>query len=317
MPANPIISIIMPCYNEGLNLSKSIESVFNQTFNDLELIVVDDGSTDNSLEILNTYQKRRPALRICSQSNSGAGPARNKGLKLAKGELIAFLDADDYWHQECLFRLYKKLKASPKAAIVYCGWQNVGLGENNSKPFVPKDYEGPNKIEDLLISCRWPIHAALTRRQAIDEVNGFDETWSSCMDYDLWLRISAFRKIVVLPEVLAFYNHHQGAQITKNRLTIAINHWKIQNKFIKNHPEIQTSLGKKRIREIIDGELLKRGYLNYWKRDLKASHTLFRLAMKRCFFSAKDLKYLLPALLPFRIYRVCVQFIDSLRKTIL
>lgn len=306
MSKNPTISVIMPCYNESTRLTESIRSVFSQTFPSLELIVIDDGSNDDSIKVLEGLSKEYEGLRFISQPNKGAGPARNRGLKDARGRYIAFLDADDTWHPECLTKLHDKLQSSPDAVLAYCGWQNKGLSENRCKPFVPPNYHRPDKIETLLKGCRWPIHAALTSKSAIEAVGGFNEQWTSCMDFDLWLHIASFNKIVRVPEVLAYYHHHAGEQITKNRLQIAVNHSRIQRHFLKEFPEIRQGLGRRKIREIVEGELLNRGYQSYWQRDLLTAHSLFRQVFAQLYFNPKDLRYLLPALLPFQIYESLV-----------
>lgn len=306
MSKNPTISVIMPCYNESNRIAEGIRSVFDQTFASLELIVVDDGSKDDSLEVLERLSREFEGLRFISQPNRGAGPARNNGLKEARGQYIAFHDADDSWHPECLDKLHAGLASNPDAALAYCGWQNRGLSENRCKPFVPPDYERPDKIESLLRGCRWPIHAALTRRPAIEAAGGFNEQWTSCMDYDLWLHVASFNKIVLVPEVLAYYHHHSGEQITKNRLRIAQNHSRIQRHFLREFPEIGKNLGRRKTREIVEGELLHRGYHSYWQRDLATAHPLFRQALARLYFSPKDLKYLIPSLLPYHIYETLI-----------
>lgn len=303
MPQSPQISIIMPCYNAEKCIETSIDSIYRQTFKDFELIVVNDGSTDNSLAILKKLAESHPGLRVIDQPNKGPGPARNRGIKEASGQFIAFLDSDDSWHTDCLSKLHQALQTDRDASIAYCGWQNIGLEPNRCKLFVPQDYENPEKIETLLRSCCWPIHGALTRKSAIDAVDGFDEQWTSCMDYDLWLRIAPFNKIVLVPEVLAYYHHHDGEQITKNRLRIALNHWRIQLKFLESHPEIAESLGKDKLEEITNGELLHRAYVSYWKGDLFTSHHLFRKLLLLGRFKTKDIKYLLPSILPFPLYR--------------
>lgn len=303
MTQTPQISIIMPCYNAEKSIGTSIDSVYRQTFKDFELIVVNDGSNDDSLAILKKLAGRYSGLRVIDQPNMGPGPARNHGIKEASGQFIAFLDSDDSWHPDCLAKLHRALQNNKDASIAYCGWQNIGLEPNHCKPFIPPDYEKPDKIETLLRGCRWPIHGALTRKSVIDEAEGFDEQWTSCMDYDLWLRIACFNKVVLVPEVLAYYHHHDGEQITKNRLRIALNHWKIQLKFLRAHPEIEEILGSRKISEITDGELLHRAYVSYWRNDLQTAHTLFRKLLFKRYFKPKDLKYLLPTLLPFNAYQ--------------
>ncbi len=302
----------MPCYNEANHIRQSINSVFKQSFKNIELIIVDDGSSDSSVDIIENLQQQFSNLILIKQSNRGAGPARNHGLKHAHCEMIAFLDADDSWDSECLQKLYNKLISSPDSAIAYCGWQNTGLSAAQCKPYIPPDYEVNNKIELLLRSCPWPIHASLTRRSAINNVNGFDEQWTSCMDYDLWLRIASNEKVILVPEVLAFYNHHDGVQITKNRLRVALNHRNIQLNYLKQNQSIKRAIGHRRVRELVDGESLHRAYLGYWKRDLDTAYVLFRIVLFRLYFNVSDLKYILPSLLPRRLFKLLVSVSDSL-----
>jgi glycosyltransferase involved in cell wall biosynthesis len=306
MQQHPIISIIMPCYNAGDNIKYSIASVYEQSFKNFELIVVNDGSSDNSLDILTNLAETYPTLRVINQPNKGAGPARNTGLQVARGEFIAFLDADDSWHPDCLLKLHQALQEIPDVAIAYCGWQNLGLTANKCKPYIPPDYENSNKIETFLRECPWPIHAALTRKSEIEAVKGFNECLTSCMDYDLWLKIASFHKIVLVPEVLVYYHHHEGEQITKNHLRLALNQLKVQNAFLSGNPDIAKQLGSEKIAEITNGGLLQRAYNSYWQRDLRTAHALFRKALLGHYFSLKDLKYLLPALLPLAFYQALI-----------
>lgn len=308
---SPVISVVMPCYNEAERIAGAVKSVFEQTFKDLELIVVDDGSKDDSLKVLSTLSKQYPRLQYFSQENRGAGPARNHGLRQAAGEYIAFLDADDSWDPHCLEKLHATLSQHRDAALTYCGWQNLGEpGGGRGKPFIPPDYETPNKIETMLRSCRWPIHAALTRKSAVEAAGGFDEQWSTSEDYNLWLHIATFHKIVLTPEVLAYYHHHEGEQLTKNHLRIAINHTRVQESFLDAHPEIVQQLGRNKVRQVLMGELLRYAYMSYWERDLDAAHLLFRKALRRRYFHLKDLKYAMPALLPLPLYRRLVHGLE-------
>jgi len=302
MTSEPVISVIIPCFNNAATINRSVSSALGQGYDSVEVILVDDGSTDNSRIIAFDLSDKDSRLKVITQENRGPGPARNRGLKEARGEFVAFLDADDYWDANCLGKLYAVLVSSA-ADLAYCGWQNLGKDGKGGEPFVPPDYAGVDKVGLLLGGCRWPIHAALTRKAAIDEVGGFDEQWTSCMDYDLWLRLASTRMIVRVPEVLAYYVHHDGEQITKNRMRGAVNHWKIQQEFIRRNRDCVKRIGRKRLRELTYGELLRRAYISYWGRDLEVAQGLFRLVMKGGYGSLKDWKYMLPALLPSKWYR--------------
>jgi len=307
----PMISVIMPAHNEEERIAAAVESVFSQSFEAVELIVVDDASSDGTVDVLRRLQQSHPALTVVVQpDNQGPGPARNAGLARARGEFIAFLDADDSWHPECLATLHDTLRRHPEAALTYCGWQNIGLSGPRSKPFVPPDYETPDKVETLLRGCRWPIHGALTRKRAIDDVGGFDEQWSSSMDYDLWLRVGATHRIVLTPQVLAYYHHHGGEQITKNRLRVALNHIRIQENFLRNNPQVARALGRARVRDVLASELSKRAYVSFWGRDLPTAHALFRRMLASGRFRPSDLKYAMPALLPYPVFRSLVARAD-------
>ena len=199
------ISVIMPSYNAASFVEEAVNCVMNQTYADVELIVIDDGSSDSSVEILqqlvNQYSSR---ITLLFQGHMGPYPARNLGIKQAQGEYIAFLDADDYWSPDALEKLVTAINEN-QADIAYCGWQNVGDSAPGTKPHIPPDYGRMDTAAEFLRSCPWPIHAAVVRRDAIDAVKGFSERCFSAMDYDLWLRLYAHtQKIVLVPEVMAF-----------------------------------------------------------------------------------------------------------------
>lgn len=302
---NGLISIIMPCFNAEQYVCEAVESVLSQSYPHVEVIVVNDGSTDQSRAILDTFGQR---ITVIDQECQGPYPARNRGIQVSRGEFIAFLDADDYWHPECLEKLHGALIDSD-AALAYCGWQNVGKPRQGGEPYVPMDYENEDKLESFLRGAAlWPIHAALVRRKSLVEIGGFDTHWPTCMDYDLWLRLSTVHPIALVPEVLAFYRHHDQGQITSKQWRQAKNSWLVKKKFIRDHPELVGKLSRTRLRELVDGGLLRRGYDNYWRRDLVSARKIFHLALLSGYWKVKDLRYLLPALLPERLY---LSLIDS------
>jgi len=307
----PRISIVMPCYNAAPHLARSVGSVVAQTLGDWELVVVDDGSMDDSWLELERLAGSDGRIRPFRQANSGAAAARNHALREARGDYVAFLDADDTWHPEFLESMQAALHDASGPVLAYCGWQSLGLGGGRDAPFVPPDYEDDNKAEALLGGCRWPIHAALVPADAIRASGGFDESLSSCMDYDLWLRLGTVHRLIRVPRVLAYYHHHGGEQITKNRARIALNHWRAQQKFLAANPAVAAGLGARRVRELTGGELLRRGFECYWKRDLPAARQIFRAAMKEGYGSLGDWKYMLPTLLPESWHRRLINHKDQ------
>jgi glycosyltransferase involved in cell wall biosynthesis len=307
-----VISIIMPCFNGGAHLAESLSSALGQTFSDIELIVVDDGSTDNTAEILSSVTDSR--LRVFTQKNQGVCAARNRGLSEARGEYVAFLDSDDTWEPTCLAKLYANLSTNADAALAYCGWQNLGLPGGRGAPFVPPDYEGPSKLTDLFRNCRWPIHAALSRRSAIEDAGRFDERFVTSEDYLLWLKMAMRHKFIRVPEVLAYYHFHGGQQATVNRGRMAYNHWLVQRDFLSRYPAVAEKFGSATINELMLGELLKKGLTLYWERDLHAARMIFRIVMRHGYGKWRQWKLMLPALLPFVLHQALLDFKDERDK---
>ncbi len=306
----PEITVVMACHDAEAFVGEAIASVCKQSFTALELIVVDDGSGDGSPEIVAEWARRDPRVHLVRQANRGPYPARNRGLAEARGRFIAFLDADDYWDPECLARLHQALMEGG-ADLAYCGWQNVGEATVGSEPYVPPAYEEGDLVERFLRGCPWPIHACLTRRQVIEAVGGFSERCFSSMDFDLWLRISArTRNLVRVPEVLAYYRWHGNGQISAVRWRQVLDAWWVRRDFVRLHPQAVAHLDRRRRRELVHGDLLRRGYTAYWRRDLESAGRLFRRALATGCWRLPDLKYLLPALLPPRLYRALLQLHD-------
>lgn len=292
----PAVSIIMPCYNAMAHLPASVGSVLAQTFADWELIAVDDGSLDATLTWLQAQTDAR--IRPLTQPNRGVSAARNAGLAAACGRYVAFLDADDTWAADFLEKMQAALQARSDAVLAYCGWQNLGLPGRRGEPFVPPDYETPDKAAILFAGCRWPIHAALVRRAAVVAANGFDPALKNAEDYALWLRVATTAPIVRVPEVLAFYHFHGDGQASGNHARAALQHWQAQRDHLAAHPAFSAALGHARIRTLTLGELLKRGYACYWQRDLPAARKIFRTVMKQGYGTLADWTYMLPAWLP-------------------
>lgn len=302
-----LVSVIIPCYNSAAFLSESIDSALGQSYADKEVIVVDDGSTDDSPRVMSGYGN---AIRVVRQANAGLSAARNAGIRAAQGRYIAFLDADDYWAPSFLEKMVAAAEET-QAGIAYCGWQNVGLPGPRGQPFVPPDYETElDKSAVFFSNPRWPVHAALLRRDVLDLTGGFDPKWKACEDFALWIRVAPVFRLALVPEVLAFYRFHDG-QMSKNRAGIAMNHLAVQIDYLHTTPAAARQLPRTMRRQLMYGRLLRSAFEAYWARDLQAARTLFRRVMRAGYGTPRDWMYMLPSLLPLPFHAALIRVLGS------
>lgn len=303
------ISVIMPCHNCALFVAEAIESVRAQRYADVELIVIDDGSTDESVSVI---KRCGAAIRLIEQPQRGPYPARNAGLAVSSGEFIAFLDADDLWQPDALVKLHAAL-TTHSADLAYCGWQNVGEGVRG-EPFVPPAYERGDPVEHFLRTCPWPIHAALLRRDLVRKLGGFSERRFSSMDYDLWLRaLAVTRKMVRVPEVLATYRWHGAGQISAVKSRQVLDALAVQSDFIAAHPELVAHLPRAHLRELTEGRVVDQAFRALWKRDLASAHALFRHCARGGAYRLAQAPYVLAGLLPRPVFQRLVHLADRIR----
>ncbi len=183
---NPLISVIIPTYNRGWIIKEAIDSVLVQDYVNYELIVVDDGSTDDTHDILNSYQNNLLVLR---QNNKGVSAARNRGLAAASGHFGAFLDSDDLWLPQKLSRQVDFFQSNPDTLI--CQTEEIWI-RNNVRVNPKKRHKKLSGMifEPSLSLCLVSPSAVMIKRSLFEEVGFFDETLPACEDYDLWLRVS-------------------------------------------------------------------------------------------------------------------------------
>jgi len=204
---DPIVSVIIPIYNRAHVLARAIQSVLDQTYQDFEIIVVDDGSTDNTEEIVKSFND--PRIRyIRHEENKGAAAARNTGIKAAKGEFIAFQDSDDKWLPEKLEKQMKVFENAPaKVGVVYTGFWRI---ENNKKIYIPFSWltqkEG-NIHKELLKENFIGTPAALVRKECFEKAGMFDEKLPRLQDWELVIRLSKYYnfKCIDEPLLISYY----------------------------------------------------------------------------------------------------------------
>lgn len=310
-----LISVVMPCYNAAPYLEEAIGSVLRQSCPHVELIVVDDGSTDGSAAIAARLAADHPGrVNVLHQTNSGPYAARNQGLAHARGNFVAFLDADDTWHPDALSRLYAALSET-HADVAYCGWQHVGEAATDTQAHIPPDYAGPDAAARFLQSCPWPINGVLMRRQVIDALRGFSERLPTAMDYDLWLRMLATRPAIVrVPEVLAFQRHYPRGDAHIPRWRQVFDAVAVREDFVRHYPAEVAHLDRAERDELVYGSLLPEAYRCHWRRDVDSSRRLFRRAFRRADWHARDAKYLFASFLPARVFESLIHRVDTWRS---
>lgn len=216
MSAN-LVSIIMPAYNAEKYIAGSIESVLAQTYSDWELIVVDDGSTDTTANVVHEFVKLDSRIKYIFQENGRLGKARNTGIRNANGSLIAFLDSDDLW-LETKLAAQTTAMAENNADVVFSNCyvftgQNVD-DETRTFESLTGKFSGPDIFDVLIRQNRIPVLTVMLKRSVFDRVDLFEEgkAYHGLEDYDLWLRLAKAGCVFYgMTDVLARYRRHDAA----------------------------------------------------------------------------------------------------------
>lgn len=182
----PLVSIIIPCYNAERYVGEAIESALAQTYPNKEVIVIDDGSTDGSLEVIKSFGDR---IRWETGPNRGGSAARNRGLELARGELIQFLDADDLLHPQKLERQVPIVLQHPES-LVYCDYVVCDIETGEVLEIPKRDCDGVHPIVFALHAGKISTSAPVHRKRWLEQVGGFDPVLPCAQEYDLHIRLS-------------------------------------------------------------------------------------------------------------------------------
>lgn len=220
--AAPRVTVVMPAFNSAEYIEAAVRSVLVQEFQAFEIVIVDDGSRDGTSEIVRSLQQESPdKIRLFEQANSGSAVARNRGIHEARGDLIAFLDADDLWFPEKLGAQVQYLDLHPEIDLVYCGWAELMPGDNwedgraDSARTVAPDAIDPSLsgwlYTTLLTDCVVWTSTVIARKARLLQVGDFDRALRRGQDYDYWLRASRQTRIVKLARVMALYRIHDDS----------------------------------------------------------------------------------------------------------
>lgn len=212
----PLVSVVVPVYNNQDTITNTLDSIFSQDYKNIEVILVNDGSTDDTSAILERY---KDIAKIINQTNSGSAVARTQGIKNATGKYIAFIDADDLWVPWKISTQVRYLEQHQDIGMVFNSWIELH-SESNELPKTPPPPEFCDAIEEensgwiytrLLMECIVHTSSVVILKSICDQVGDFDTTLRRGQDYDYWIRVSQLTKINKLKSVLSAYRIHSSS----------------------------------------------------------------------------------------------------------
>jgi glycosyltransferase involved in cell wall biosynthesis len=261
------VSIVVTCYNYGKYISDCLNSILKQKYQNYEVIIIDDGSTDNTNEMLRTFLEN-PKIKYFKQENMGQAGAKNNGIKNSSGEFIAFLDADDMWADNMLEKELE-LFSDERVGVVYSTVRFINEKnediklKRNSKYLIPRS---GNITKYLLFENFVTFSSSIVRKECLDECGYFDESLKMGIDWDLWLRVSTKYQFSYVDEPLLIYRIH-STQMSKNLEERRNCSDKIMKKFFQQNPNL---LSRKVVRKAWSYTYNNRGN-SYYSSDFRRS----------------------------------------------
>jgi glycosyltransferase involved in cell wall biosynthesis len=213
----PLVSVVLPVHDGETHIAQALESALQQTYRNLEVIVIDDGSRDGTLSIVETRAAGDRRVRVVSQSNQGVASARNRGLAVARGDLVAPLDSDDVWEPTKVERQVRRItEAGHGTGLVYCWWAWIDADGAILDRSPGWRIEGHAHEALLEVNYTGNASVPLYRREAVERAGGYDDTLRArdaqgCEDWDLALKVAERCRVAVVPAVLIGYRRRAGS----------------------------------------------------------------------------------------------------------
>jgi glycosyltransferase involved in cell wall biosynthesis len=236
-PACSLVSVVIATYNMGRYLPQAVQSVLGQSYKNVEVQIVDDGSTDETPMIVRQWDGH-PRVQVHRQTNGGQARAKNQGIELSRGEFVAFLDADDEWLPGKLLRQMPLFAGRPEVGVVYSDYECM---DDEGRP-LPK---GPTRLHrgrvsgPLLIDNFVSFPSAVVRRECLERHGAFDEAIGMGIDYELWLRLSPHYLFDFVAEPTVRYRIWAG-QMSKNYRQRYLSAIRIMQRFLDRNPGVVT-----------------------------------------------------------------------------
>ena len=233
----PEVSIIIPAYNQDKFLGETIESILSQTYKDFECIIIDDGSTDKTKDIVRKYSDD-DRIKYFYQDNIGLAGARNTGIKMAKGKYLHFLDSDDLVHKNFYKDMRSKLELEPGIDLLSCAWDLI---DENGRVISSKigPVKSDDHLKDLILQNIFPVHSIILKSKVLEGIGPFNEELSALEDWDLWLRAAlrkyAFDTLDIIG--VSYRRHKEGMTLDIKRMTENLNLF--LDNFYRTNPRYQ------------------------------------------------------------------------------
>jgi glycosyltransferase involved in cell wall biosynthesis len=282
MCADPKVSVIVPVFNGAKYIEASIRSALAQNYANLEIVVVNDGSTDSTSQEIESFLNL-PNFLYVEQANLGVAAARNKGLLHATGEIIAFLDHDDLWLPHKIKLQVEYLISHPEVALVHSNYSAIDATGNPAvlqlSPQWPTNVEG-RCFKDLFTRNRLALLTVLVRKKCLDRAGLFNEQMSAAEDYELWLRLAWYYPFGYMPERLALYRIH-NSNASQNLLNMELMELGAINSVLAQFPEIPRTIGNRLVRKRLAELNYVVGSLYMWQEeDFKTARRFFLQSFK-------------------------------------
>jgi len=266
----PKVSVILPTYNRVHLIGRAIQSILNQTYQDFEIIIIDDGSKDDTEKIIRGFQEKDKRIKyIRFEENKGAAAARNAGIKMSKGEYITFQDSDDEWVIDKLEKQMKIIETSSENIVVYCGFWRIDGDEKTYIPDIKISNREGNIHKELLKRNFIGTPSILLLKKNLEKIGMFDENLSRLQDWDLVIRLSRYYNFILIDEPL-YISHILPDGISVNDeylINLQIILAKYQDEIYKDHKIIKAwSIKFNSIAKyLLDNNDIKKAKQLYWR----------------------------------------------------
>jgi glycosyltransferase involved in cell wall biosynthesis len=294
------VSVIIPTHNLAASVGKAIESALAQTHTDLEIVVVDDGSTDDTEKVVSHYRTR---ILYLKQERRGVAAARNRGIRISRGEYIAFLDADDLWLPEKLEEQVPYLDQNPETSLVCSDWSLISdQGSVEPSVLANRNHIGTGYVFRQIVKSSFILTSTVVaRRSCLEEAGLFDESFPTAEDLDLWLKISHSHNIALVRKPLVIKRSRPDGLSADPRLAATFR-IKLFQKALTSLPDLSFS-NRRLIRSILSRNYFDLGYIDFVEAFQKEARKNFLCSLRHDWTNGRALRCLATSYLPASVVR--------------